>query len=131
MSYLTYEEYQNMGGQLSDSAFTSYLWDVESKLNYLTNNRIKNLEEIPEAVKRLVFKLVSLYDSSFSGSETAQLGNLSSYSNGIESFSYNTSNDNGDGSTSFDNRISSIIKEYLSEYPELLYRGRNQWKQKL
>lgn len=130
MSYLTYEEYQNMGGQLSDSAFTSYLWDVESKLNYLTNDRIKKLEEVPEAVKRLIFKLISLYDSTFSSSPSTQLGGISSYSNGIESFSYNVPNDSGNGSTSFDNRIIAITTEYLSEYPELLYRGRKQWKQK-
>lgn len=131
MSYLTYDEYLNMGGKPCDSAFFSYLFDVESKLNYLTNNRIKNLDEIPDSVKKLTFKLISLYDANFSHDPNSQTRNLTSYSNGIESFSYDNSNNTSAGSTSFDNRINAIVKEYLSDHPELLYRGRNQWKQRL
>lgn len=129
MSYLTYDEYQEYGGTLSGTAFSSYLYDVESKLNYVTNNRIKKLEVIPEAVKRLEFKLIGIYSSISNNDPTGinQLKQLASYSNGIESFSYIAGDSNsGLGSTSIDNQINAIIKEYLSEYPELIYRGRHQ-----
>lgn len=129
MSYLTYEEYQNMGGQLSDSAFTSYLWDVESKLNYLTNNRIKYFTDIPEAVKVLIYKLINLYEKN--NESFNQISNITGYSNGIETFSFASSKNSSKGSTSFDEKINAIVKEYLSQYPELMYRGKNQWKQKL
>ena len=55
------------------------------------------------------------------------MSNLTSYSNGIETFGYSVGTDDMlKGSTSFDSKILSIIKEYLWEYPELLYRGRKQ-----
>ena len=128
MSYLSYVEYKNMGGELEETAFSPLLLDVEAKLNYLTNGRIKLLDDVPETVKTLVFKLISFYNTNNqSVSENANMGNITSYSNGIESFSYgNNSENSSKGSTSYDEKIYSIVKEYLWEYPELLYRGRKQ-----
>lgn len=132
VSYLSYDEYKTMGGELEESAFSSLLFDVESKVNYLTNGRIAKLETIPQAVKTLIFKLICFYNTNSQGvTENTNVGNLTSYSNGIESFGYATNGDNSfKGSTSFDNKILSIMKEYLWEYPDLLYRGRQQWNQK-
>ena len=128
MSYLTYEEYQNMGGTLNEIAFNSLLSDVESKVNYLTNGRIIKLDTIPQAVKTLIYKLICFYNTNSQGiTENANMSNLTSCSNGIETFGYSTGTDDMlKGSTSFDSKILSIIKEYLWEYPELLYRGRKQ-----
>lgn len=125
MSYLTYEEYQIMGGTLDNATFNFLLLDVESKLNHLTFGRIKELEEIPQAVKNLCYKLIGFYNETVIKSAN----NLSSYSNGIESFSFANAGDSV-GSTSNDSQIYAIIQEYLWEYPELLYRGRKQWTQK-
>lgn len=132
MSYLSYQEYLSYGGHLNESAFSSYLYEVETKLNYLTDNRIAQLSTIPEAVKRLEFKLISIYynlGGSDSNSSINILKQLSSYSNGIESFGYANDSSSVAGSTSIDRRILTITKEYLSGYPELLYRGRKQWTQ--
>lgn len=128
MSYLSYNEYKTMGGELEESAFSSLLFDVESKVNYLTNGRIAKLDTIPQAVKTLIYKLICFYNTNSQGvTENANMGNLTSYSNGIETFGYVTdSNNSTKGSTSFDVKILAIIKEYLWEYPELLYRGRKQ-----
>lgn len=124
MSYLTYTEYQELGGKIGEAAFTSLLLDVESKLNYHTQGRIAKLDTVPQAVKNLCFKLVTFYSENH---VTKTSPNVISYSNGIESIGYATSEGNSTGSTSFDSTIYSIIKEYLWEYPELLYRGRRQW----
>lgn len=132
-SYLTYAEYKEYGGLLDESAFSSYLFDVESKLNYITGNRIKQLDEIPEQVKRLEFKLIKLYQT-LNGSNSNEAGliqtqTVSSYSNGIETFSYSSPNNGSStGSTSMDSILYATIREYLVDYPELLYRGRKQWK---
>lgn len=128
MSYLTYNEYQNMGGTLNEVAFNSLLLDVESKLNYLTNGRIAKLDTIPQAVKTLIFKLICFYNTNSQGvTENSNMSNLTSYSNGIETFGYSAGTDDMlKGSTSFDSKILAMIKEYLWEYPELLYRGRKQ-----
>lgn len=132
MSYLTYAEYQEMGGTLDEVAFNSLLLDVESKVNYLTNGRISKLDTIPKAVKSLVFKLICFYNTNNQGvAENANTANLTSYSNGIETFGYaSVTDDMLKGSTSFDNKILAMMKEYLWEYPELLYRGRKQWIQR-
>ena len=128
MSYLTYNEYQNMGGTLDEVAFNSLLLDVESKVNYLTNGRIAKLDTIPQAVKTLIYKLICFYNTNNQGvTENANIGNLTSYSNGIETFGYAAGTDDMlKGSTSFDSKILTMMKEYLWEYPELLYRGRKQ-----
>lgn len=128
MSYLTYNEYQNMGGTLDEVAFNSLLLDVESKLNYLTNGRIAKLDTIPQAVKTLIYKLICFYNTNSQGvTENANMSNLTSYSNGIETFGYSVGTDDMlKGSTSFDSKILAMMKEYLWEYPELLYRGRKQ-----
>lgn len=134
MAYLDYSDYISMGGSLNESAFNGYRMDAESKLNYLTNNRIQNLNEIPQVVKNLVFKIITILNSidatnANNGAGVVNSQQITSYSNGIESFGYATGN-NSKGSTSIDDTLTSIIKEYLSAYPELLYRGRVQWKQK-
>ena len=128
MSYLTYNEYQNMGGTLDEVAFNSLLLDVESKVNYLTNGRIAKLDTIPQAVKTLIFKLICFYNTNNQGvTENANIGKLTSYCNGIETFGYVAGTDDMlKGSTSFDSKILTMMKEYLWEYPELLYRGRKQ-----
>lgn len=133
MGYISYEEYISYGGSLDSTAFANYQFEVESKMNYLTNNRIKLLEEIPECVGRLEVKLIGLFYELNNGSNKsglAQTQNLVSYSNGIESFGYGgvSGSSSKSGSTSIDNTIYAIMSEYLSEYPELLYRGRRQWK---
>ena len=132
MSYLTYEEYQNMGETLDEVAFNSLLSDVESKVNYLTNGRIAKLNTVPQAVKMLIYKLICFYSTNSQGvTENANIGNLTSYSNGIETFGYAAGTDSMlKGSTAFDDKILAIMKEYLWEYPELLYRGRKQWSQR-
>lgn len=132
MSYLTFAEYTTMGGQLSQPIFNSIVMDVESKLDYLTNGRIQNFTEIPIEVKNLEFKLVTLYDKTHSDINDADFkaSEISSYNNGIESITYNVTqnSENMKGSTNYEAKIIAMIKEYLWKYPELLYRGRKQYE---
>lgn len=118
MNYISYNEYVELGGTVDESTFNRLIIDVESKLNYLTNGRLAKLEEVPVAVKKLIVKLIAVYKDA-DGNTNA----IASYSNGIESFSYKVDDDSSKGSTSSDKKIYSIVKEYLWECPELLYRG--------
>lgn len=119
--WLSYDEYKSFGGELDEQSFLSVIHDIEAKLNYLTYGKIKNLDTIPDAVKLLEVRLVSVFSSNDYDRDT----NISSYSNGIESFSY--TNTETSGSTAIDKKINALCKEYLWEYPELLYRGRKTW----
>lgn len=128
--YLTYEEYLEMGGKQDQPTFNINEYQVENRLDFLTNGRIKKLDEVPEEVKQLCFRLnISFWEKPNTIDASS---NLSSYSNGIESFGYKsgTATSNGSIISDVDLQINSLVKEYLWMYPELVYRGRWQWKRK-
>ena len=86
--YLSYDDYVNFGGNLDESKFLMYEKKAETKLDYYTQNRIKSLDVIIDEVKTCVFEFICyLLDNSTNDS------NLTSYSNGVESFSFNTNVD--------------------------------------
>lgn len=123
MRYLTFEEYQKLGGKCTEDTFSSLQFDVESKMNYLTFNRlntlIANLQSTPEAVQRLEVKLIDIQSSS--NSQTQAVG-VTSYSNGIESFGFDNSKDT-------DSKLLDVTKDLMlqylyPDYPQLFYRGR-------
>lgn len=124
MKYLTFEEYQNLGGKCSKDVFPSLQFDTESKMDYITSGKlskmIDELESVPEAVQMLEVKLIDIENAS---SNSAKQGpGLTSYSNGIESFGYDTSKDSEE---ILAEKFSTLMKQYLyPEYPELFYRGR-------
>ena len=128
--YLTYEEYLEMGGKQDQPTFNINEYQVENRLDFLTNGRIKKLDEVPEEVKQLCFRLNISFWEKPNTIDTPS--NLSSYSNGIESFGYKSGTTTGNGSiiSDVDLQINSLVKEYLWMYPELVYRGRWQWKRK-
>lgn len=120
--YLSYEKYKELGGTLNDTTFLQHETDIETKLDYLTNGRIKKLDTVPEAVINLCFKLnISFWEQT----DIDGVKNITSYSNGIESFSYSTTD--SQGKNIVDANIINVVNEYLWEYPELLYRGKKQW----
>jgi hypothetical protein len=58
--YLTFEEYQQNGGTLSATTFDNFEFEAEALINYRTFNRLKNVEVVPDAVKRLTKYLIDL-----------------------------------------------------------------------
>ena len=120
--YLSYEKYKELGGTLNDTTFLQHEIEVEAKLDYLTNGRIRKLDTVPEAVINLCFKLnISFWEQT----EIDGAKNITSYSNGIASFSYSATD--SQGKNIVDANINKVVNEYLWEYPELLYRGKKQW----
>ena len=124
MKYLTFEEYQDLGGKCSKDVFPSLQFDTESKMDYITSGRLSKmvdeLESVPESVQMLEVKLIDIENASSNSSK--QGPGLTSYSNGIESFGYDTSKDSEE---MLAEKFSTLMKQYLyPEYPELFYRGR-------
>ncbi len=121
MAYITYEEYIELGGKdtVNETAFSSLLFKSEAKLNRITNGRIAQMEEIPQVVKQLDADVVNLLSSV----DYSSANNLTSYSNGIESFGYASVDGGSTGSAGLEKRIYAMAKEYLWEYPHLLCRG--------
>lgn len=58
--YLTYEEYQAMGGVLDESSYGNYEFKAESIINWYTFNRLANDTEYPEAVKKCMYAIIDI-----------------------------------------------------------------------
>ena len=61
MQFLTYDEYLNMGGTLTDEdKYNLYEFEVESIIHWYTFDRLKNEESYSEEVKQCAYMLVNL-----------------------------------------------------------------------
>ena len=120
MAYITFEEYVSLGGKCNKDTFPLLQYDIETLMDYVTENRLSKLLDdlgyVPEEVKMLEVQLVNI------SSSTSSKEGVSSYSNGIESFSYDTSKSSLD---IMEETVSKKMFQYLyTKYPELFYRGR-------
>ena len=99
--YLTYEEYQSMGGTLDETTFNDLEFEAETLVNWHTFNRLKKNTTYPPELKRLMKYLISMaafknnvLAASAGGSDTSIPvgGAVASQSNDGVSISYNTLN---------------------------------------
>lgn len=58
--YLTYADYQNMGGTLDETTFNTFEYEAETIVNWYTFNRLKGETEYPEELARCMFRLIYL-----------------------------------------------------------------------
>jgi len=58
--YLTYDEYRQYGGVLSESVFQNIEVDAELVIDWYTFNRLHAVTEYPDAVKRCMMRVISL-----------------------------------------------------------------------
>ena len=133
--YLSYAEYTEMGGTLSETEFNDYEFRAEAIINYATFNRLVNDTEIPDKVKKLVKYIIDMVQKKADslnlgkGASGSQSGNIyiTSQSNDGVSASYN-----GMASTDVfslcDDEIQSAVRLYLygvmnEAGRNLLYRG--------
>ena len=122
MSYLTFEEYQKLGGKCTQDAFPTLQYDTEIKMDYITYGKLSKLmttlDTIPLNVQMLEVKLIDILNVTNADRDTS----ITSYSNGIESFGYASDKDAEDYLIE---KFKSVMMQYLyPEYPELFYRGR-------
>lgn len=135
--YLTYEQYQSLGGTLSETVFSDCEMEAEALVNWYTFDRLKNEESYSEDVQKCVYMLIkyialqSGLDGSGNvdsdGSVVSSGGIVASESNDGVSASYNvlSAQELMDNAKS---RIESIIKMSLqgvvnSLGRKVLYRG--------
>lgn len=135
--YLTYEEYQNMDGTLDETTFLDFEFEAESVVNWYTFNRLKNEIEYPEALTRLMYRLIQLLqaraealnitDTNDSEQTSGNGRSIASQSNDGVSISYNIMSAS-ELAEQCKNEMINIIKIYLSGVTnslgrKLLYRG--------
>ena len=122
MTYLTYEEYSNMGGVLDLTAFNRNIDRACGVIDNATHNRIECMAEVPQRAKALCRNLVE-YLARYSTSDMV-VSSRSQSAGGVsesESYEIKTANDiYGD--------IQNMIYDYLGNIENdngtpLLYRG--------
>lgn len=112
MERLSYEDYQKYGGNCSMSDFPMLLLDCETILNKFTFGRIQSVE-LTVPIKRLIVRLIEEMQK-----DNELDSSVSSYSDGIESISYNVDQLSPE---SKEKRYYRLCLQYLPD--NLLYRG--------
>ena len=134
--YLTFEEYQNMGGTLEQATFSDCEMEAETIVNWYTFDRLKQETEFSEDVKKCMYLLIKYINlqSQLAGIGTADDGNtyagtagIASQSNDGVSVSYNILSAQ-ELMTNAQTKIKSIIDSTLSTVTnslgrKVLYRG--------
>ncbi len=133
--YLTYTEYQEMGGTLDETTFNNTEFEAESIVDWYTFNRLQKETTFPEALKKCIFAImqyiVAQQQVNGVATDAAQNDNagagIASQSNDGVSVSYNilSARDVVENSKT---QIGQIVKQYLwsvvnSLGQKVLYRG--------
>ena len=134
MSYLTYAEYQDMGGSLDETTFNDLEFEAEALVNWYTFNRLKKDTTFPVELKRLMKYLIGLAQqqaqllggASGSGNDSVA-GSIASQSNDGVSISYNVLSAS-ELMSSVKSEVEDAVKKYLQGVTNeagrlLLYRG--------
>ena len=112
--YLTYNEYRELGGTLSQTPFNLLEFEARKKIDVRTFNRLKKSEEIPQEVKLCEYKLInSIENYIISMSDIANNGNVASENTDGYSVSYITADRVSEVIKSKDSALDDIIRNYL------------------
>lgn len=109
--YLTYEEYQELGGTLTETPFNILELEAQKNIDKYTFGRLKNLEEQINEVKVCVYKLVNLLNTY----NEYELQNKSISSENTDGYSISYANATENVSRAKINEIKGIIKTDLAE----------------
>lgn len=122
MSYITFQQFKDNGGKADESTFNYLVVDAESKLDLFTNNKLALMTSLPYEVTPLLIRMINiLQESDIESNE-----NVTSYSNGVESFSFG-SIDGLSSTATTDRRLFTLACQFLGKY-NLTYRGVNDGK---
>ena len=121
--YLTYEEYQEMGGTLSPADFMESEYNCRKRIDRLTDRRVQFMAEVPEAVKRCMFSLIKIDNAA---SAEAQISNptVTSFNTDGYSESYGHALSAQDAEQELTRRITTDLYGEVNDHGvPLLYRG--------
>lgn len=84
--YLTYGEYLELSGKVSEDAFPALVRQAQRWLDVFTFNRVKKMTVVPDEVKDVLVVFIDKLDSHAEVDDAGKV--LSSYSNGVEKLEY-------------------------------------------
>ena len=103
--YLTYEDYKSLGGTLGEMPFNILELKARQVINERTQNRLKDVEQIPQEVKICVYDLIN----------TMNKYNLSN-----NSISSNVSSENTDGYSVTYKSGTELTEEQKKQYDDVM-----------
>lgn len=128
--YLTYEDYQSLGGELEESEFNSLEFKAETKVNWYTFSRLENDTTFDNKVPLCVYEIIKLlnqYDLALKGLNSDGSVSILRQSNDGVSTDYNNLSP-----SEFTEKCEDLIKELILQYLQkvrneagqlVLYRG--------
>ena len=131
MGYITYKEYVELGGVLSESDFPKAYRRARAELDNVTFGRLRNESEVDSDVKACLAEMIDLCAAGFAlYSSPDGVQAVQSVSNDGVSVSYATATVGDWFATVYPNRVREIAQLYLSgkrnrNGVQLLYRGCN------
>lgn len=122
--YITYDEYKEYGGTLSEQDFILAEFKARSRLDWITLARIGNMETVPEAVK-LAMMTVMKVDSKYSPDAQADSAIVSSFSTDGYSESYGSASEQSDAANrQLNKQIQQMLFGILDDNGvPLIYKG--------
>lgn len=115
-SYLTYEDYKELGGTLPLDAFSKLERKAQRWLDYFTFDRIKTLTKIPNEVREILVEFIDRLDTVSNQRENGDL--VTQYSNGVEQLTYKVVTEDD-----LKKELYTVAIEWLPDW--LTYRGVN------
>ena len=103
--YLTYEEYKSLGGTLGEMPFNILELKARQIINERTQNRLKDIEKIPQEVKICVYDLIQT---------------INKYNNSNNSTSSNISSENTDGYSVTYKSGTELTEEQKKQYDDVM-----------
>ena len=103
--YLTYEEYKSLGGTLGEMPFNILELKARQIINGRTQNRLKDVEKIPQEVKICVYDLIQT---------------INKYNNSNNSTSSNISSENIDGYSVSYKSGTELTEEQKKQYNDIM-----------
>ena len=103
--YLTYDEYKSLGGTLGEMPFNILELKARQVINERTQNRLKDVEKIPQEVKICVYDLIQI---------------INKYNNSKNSTSSNISSENIDGYSVTYKSGTELTEEQKKQYDDVM-----------
>jgi len=110
--YLSYQEYKDLGGTLEEVPFNELEFECRRIIDSRTQNRLKNVSEIPQEVKMLEYRMLDTIQQYYISLKTSQTGVKSENTDGY-SVTYISSSEIGQLINNKSNELDDLILSYL------------------
>ena len=123
--YLSYEEYKSLGGTLGEMPFNILELKARQVINERTQNRLKNIEKIPQEVKICVYDLINTMNK-YNLSDNSTSSNISSENTDGYSVTYKSGTElTEEQKKQYDDVMETDLYGVIVDNTPILYLGVN------